>query len=233
MRLDRLLSHGGHGSRAEVRALVMSGRVSVFGRVARDAGLDVQGAEGVLVDGKPCGFRERFHIMMNKPAGVVTATTDPKEKTVLDLMEERHRKSGVVPVGRLDKDVTGLLLLTDDGTLAHRLTSPKHGAKKVYEALVDGHLTARDVEAFASGMSFSDFTALPALLEILAAGEQSLARVTVGEGKYHQVKRMFAKVGSPVIVLKRVSVAGVTLDESLAPGEYRDLTEEEIRMIGR
>ena len=168
--------------------------------------------------------------MVNKPAGVLTATEDRRFETVLDLLPEPMRRRGLGPVGRLDKDVTGLVLLTTDGQLAHRLIAPKWKAEKVYRARCQGRLTGADAEAFAAGLTLSDFTALPARLNILEAGEaESLADVTLTEGKFHQVKRMFAAVGHPLLALERTRIGCVALDPALGAGEWRRLTEDETK----
>ena len=170
-----------------------------------------------------------LYLMVNKPAGVLTATEDRRFPTVLDLLPEPLRRRGPGPVGRLDRDVTGLVLLTTDGQLAHRLISPKWKAEKLYRARCQGKLTEADAEAFAGGLVLSDLTAKPAGLEIIEAREaESLADVTLTEGKFHQVKRMFAAVGHPLLALERRRIGGVALDPALEPGEWRKLNEGEV-----
>jgi len=170
--------------------------------------------------------------MMNKPAGVLSATEDGKGETVLDLLPPEYRKLGLFPVGRLDKDTEGLLLLTDDGTLAHALLSPRHHVDKVYYVRVRGRLTEEDCRAFRSGMELGDgLRCLPAELEILSAGETSEAHVTLREGKFHQVKRMLACLEKPVIYLSRVRMGNLPLDPSLAKGSYRLLTADEMEIL--
>ena len=167
--------------------------------------------------------------MIHKPQGVVTATEDKKFPTVADLLPEKYQKRKIGPVGRLDRDVTGLVIMTTDGELAHRLISPKWKAEKTYRAVCEGRLDQQTVDAFAQGMRLSDFTAQPARLEILAADDQSsTALVTLTEGKFHQVKRMFAACGHPLTALSRIRIGCVHLDEALAPGESRALTRDEI-----
>ncbi len=224
MRLDKLLSHAGYGSRSEANALVRAGRVQVDGALARDAAMGVSPDACVRVDGADAGYRPVHLLMMNKPAGLLTATRDPKAPTVLDLLAPAHRKSGVFPVGRLDKDVTGLLLLTNDGQLGHRLLSPASGTVKVYEALCASAPAANAEAAFAAGLPLYDFTARPAVLRRLSPAQPCLVRVDVTEGRFHQVKRMLAAVGAPVVTLKRLAIGGVWLDESLPPGAFRPLT---------
>ena len=224
MRLDKFLSAQGL-SRKQARAAIASGQVSVNGEVQGDPGfiLDPISAQ-VLFQGRALGYRRHMHLMLHKPAGLLTATTDARQKTVMDLLPEELKRRALGPVGRLDKDVTGLLLLTDDGQLAHRLISPKWTVEKVYLARVEGALDASDIQAFQAGIALSDFTARPARLEIL---EPDLGRLTLTEGKFHQVKRMFAARGKPVLRLHRESVGGVSLDPALECGKFRPLTAEE------
>ncbi len=230
MRLDRLLALRGLGTRSEVRGLLRAGRVFVNGVPARDAGflLDPE-KEAVVVDGKPVLYRSSLHIMLNKPAGILTAARDPKRRTVLDLLPPACAAQGCMPVGRLDLDTEGLLLFTTDGQLAHRLLSPKRHVDKVYRAETDAPLTDRDVAAFAQGLALSDFIALPARLTILPGG--MIGEVTVQEGKFHQVRRMFAACGKRVNRLTRLSFGGIVLDPALAPGAWRELTEGELTQL--
>ena len=178
----------------------------------------------ITLDGKQLDTRLTRHLLLNKPAGILTANEDGRQRTVMDLLPDAYRAMGCMPVGRLDKDTTGILLLTTDGDLAHRLISPSRHVDKVYEAQVEGELDAEDIRIFAQGIPLKDFTALPAKLEIVSP---TLGRLTVQEGKYHQVKRMFGARGKPVTKLHRLSFGPIPLDENLAPGEYRELTEEE------
>ena len=227
MRLDKAVALTGM-TRSEARKAVAAGRVWVDGRVERDPAAQVE-PERVALDGAPAGVSAELHLMVNKPAGVLTATEDRRLPTVLDLLPEALRRRGPGPVGRLDRDVTGLVLLTTDGQLAHRLISPRWKAEKVYRARCEGRLGPEAVAAFAAGVELSDFTARPAKLEILEAADgESLAEATLTEGKFHQVKRMFAAVGHPLIALERRRIGCVALDESLAPGAYRPLTPEEL-----
>ena len=226
MRLDKALSLAGY-TRSEAKALIARGRVCVAGETVRDSGKNVQICD-VTLDGSPIDARQELYLMLHKPAGVVTATEDKRLPTVVSLLPEVYRRRKIGPVGRLDRDVTGLVLLTTDGQLAHRLISPRWKAEKQYRARCEGALDEGDVAAFAAGLELSDFTAAPAKLEILEAGETSLADVILTEGKFHQVKRMFAAVGHPLIELKRLRIGCVTLDEALAPGQFRRLTDAEI-----
>ena len=231
MRLDRALTLAGY-TRSEARAMIARGRVRAGEIVTRDAGLDVR-PQDVFLDGAPIDAEAEVYLMLNKPAGVVTATEDKTFPTVLSLLPEKYRRRGPGPVGRLDRDVTGLVLLTTDGQLAHRLISPKWKAEKRYRAACEGALTEADVAAFAAGVALSDFTARPAKLEILSSGATSAAEVTLTEGKFHQVKRMFAAVGHPLISLARLRIGCVALDPALAPGEFRRLTAEEVTGLRR
>ncbi len=224
MRLDKFLSAQGL-SRKQARAAIASGQVLVNGEVQGDPGFILEPISAqVLFQGRALGYRRHMHLMLHKPAGLLTATTDAHQKTVMDLLPEELKRRALGPVGRLDKDVTGLLLLTDDGQLAHRLISPKWTVEKVYLARVEGALDASDIQAFQAGIALSDFTARPARLEIL---EPDLGRLTITEGKFHQVKRMFAARGKPVLRLHRESVGGVSLDPALECGKFRPLTAEE------
>ena len=231
MRLDKALSLAGY-TRSEAKALIARGRVCVAGETVRDSGKNVQICD-VTLDGSPIDARQELYLMLHKPAGVVTATEDRRLPTVVSLLPESYQRRKIGPVGRLDRDVTGLVLLTTDGQLAHRLISPRWKAEKQYRARCEGALDEGDVAAFAAGLELSDFTAAPARLEILEVGETSLADVILTEGKFHQVKRMFAAVGHPLISLQRLRIGCVTLDEALAPGGFRLLTEQEIAGLKR
>lgn len=229
-RLDKLLASTGRWSRKEVKELVRQGRVSVRGQsVARpeekcDLGDDIR------VDGQPVCCQKYTYLMMNKPGGLLSATEDKRQRTVLDLLPEQYQRQGLFPVGRLDKDTQGLLLLTNDGELAHRLLAPKSHVDKVYLARVSGRVDGEDVQAFRQGMTLGDgLQCMPAGLEPLEDG--SCCLVTLREGKFHQVKRMLACRGKPVEYLKRLSVGGLKLDESLAPGQWRELTEAEVELL--
>ena len=233
MRLDKLLCDLGLGSRREVRDWIRAGRVALDGAVLRSPEQKLDPEAGVLaLDGKALRYQANHYFMMDKPVGVITATEDPGQKTVLDLLPPELRRLGLFPVGRLDKDTSGLLILTDDGDFAHRVTAPKSGVEKRYLAAVEGRLTEADADRFAAGLDLGDFTALPAKLRILSAAEdRSEAEVTVREGKFHQVRRMFAAVGHEVLTLHRCSFGPLELEDSLAPGEWRELTEEELARL--
>lgn len=230
MRLDRFLTLGGDCTRSGAKERLRQGRVAVNGRIVRDGAMAVEPKrDEVALDGETLFYREELHIMLNKPAGVLTAADDPRRRTVLGLLPACCAALSCMPVGRLDLDTEGLLLLTTDGALAHRLLSPRRGVEKVYEAHLDGPLCPEDIAAFAEGLTLSDFVARPARLEILPPGDR--ARVTVCEGKFHQVKRMFVARGRTVLYLKRLSFGGLALDESLAPGQWRELTEDEMNLL--
>lgn len=231
-RLDKLLAGTGKWSRREVKALVRQGLVRVDGRLAASAEDKLDPAAAIItVAGETISLRRFTYVMLHKPAGVLTATEDRKQPTVLDLLPPELRRIGLAPVGRLDKDTEGLLLLTNDGELAHRLLSPKYHVEKRYLARVDGELSAADAEAFARGMTLGDgLECLPAGLEVLP---DRVCIVTLREGKFHQVKRMLAARGAPVLYLKRLSMGPLTLDDSLVAGAYRLLRAEEILALYR
>lgn len=231
-RLDKLLAGTGKWSRREVKALVRQGLVRVDGRLAASAEDKLDPAAAIItVAGETISLCRFTYVMLHKPAGVLTATEDRKQPTVLDLLPPELRRIGLAPVGRLDKDTEGLLLLTNDGELAHRLLSPKYHVDKRYLARVDGELSAADAEAFARGMTLGDgLECLPAGLEVLP---DRVCIVTLREGKFHQVKRMLAARGAPVLYLKRLSMGPLTLDDSLDAGAYRLLRAEEISALYR
>lgn len=229
-RLDKVLAATGRWSRREVKQLVRQGQVRVNGAAAASAEEKVEPETAVItVGGEPVRLQKYTYVMLHKPAGVLTATEDSRQRTVLDLLPPELRKRGLSPVGRLDKDTEGLLLLTNDGALAHRLLSPKSHVDKVYYARVEGALEPADAAAFAAGMTLGDgLECLPAGLEILSPGE---CLVTLREGKFHQVKRMLAARGKPVTYLKRLSMGPLRLDPELAPGAFRMLTAEEKKAL--
>lgn len=224
MRLDKLLSNLGVSSRSACRDLIRKGRVCVNGSVCRDGAFHVPDGAEVTLDGKRMDTRTERHLMLYKPAGCLTAAEDKNARTVMDLLPNQYKTLGCMPVGRLDKDTTGLLILTTDGDLAHRLITPRYHVDKVYYARVDVPLTAEDEQAFAAGIPLKDFTCMPAGLERV---EETLGKVTVQEGKYHQVKRMFGARGKKVLKLHRASFGTLVLDEDMQPGDFRELTEKE------
>lgn len=232
MRLDKLLAHLNCGSRKEVQAMIRAGRVQVNGTVERDpaAKVDSDSAQ-VMLDGQAQRYQAQRYYMLNKPAGVITASRDVRHDTVLDLFPEEMRR-GLFAVGRLDKDTEGLLIVTDDGALSHALMSPSRHVYKVYEAVVEGTLLPEAETRFETGLTLKDGTVcLPARLERLAVGGEQRVRVTLREGKYHQVKRMIAAVGGVVVQLRRVQLGGLRLDPALTEGAFRALTERELELL--
>ena len=230
-RLDKRLANTGRWSRKEARELIRAGRVAVDGAPCRAPEHKVDESDPVAVDGAAIAGPGPVYLMMNKPAGVVSSTGEPGARTVLDLLGEEYQNLGLFPAGRLDKDTEGLLLLTNDGPLAHRLLAPKSHVDKVYYVEVDGILDESDVEAVRAGVALADgYVCLPGELELLS-GRQ--ARITLREGKYHQVKRMLAARGKPVVFLKRVRFGPLVLDENLPKGGWRVLTGEEQQSLFR
>ena len=232
IRLDKYLADMGVGTRSEVKKYIKQGKISVDGQVVKSADMKVEiETQLVTFQGQRVGYEEFEYYMLHKPAGVVSATTDAKDKTVIDLITDKKRKD-LFPVGRLDKDTEGLLLITNDGDMAHRLLAPKKHVDKVYYARIDGRVTEEDVLAFQEGISIGQGeVAKPAKLEILKADEISEIHVTIQEGKFHQVKRMFEAVNNKVVYLKRISMGNMKLDETLSLGDYRKLTLEEIEYL--
>ncbi|QJC51603.1 rRNA pseudouridine synthase [Paenibacillus albicereus] len=249
IRLDKLLSSMGHGSRAEIKRIVKAGRVAVDGQAEKDSGriVDPQ-QEKVELDGQTVLFRDKIYLMLHKPPGVISATEDGRERTVIDLLAPEDRVLEPFPVGRLDKDTVGLLLLTNDGQLAHELLSPRKHVPKTYEALVRSAdpVGERERALFQTGVELDDgYVTMPAELEVLGSREADSAdpgeeadggvlssiRLTIREGKFHQVKRMFQAAGGRVVHLKRVSMGPLVLDDRLPIGSYRELTEEELASL--
>ncbi len=231
MRLDKFLADMNIGTRSEIKKMIRKGLVTVNNEVIKDSGVSVTSDDEISFNGELISYQEYEYIMLNKPAGVISASEDKRQETVIDLLDERHRKD-LFPVGRLDKDTVGLLLITNDGQLAHDLLSPAKHVDKLYRAKVTGALDESDVKSFAQGIKIDDeFTALPAKLKIISSGDISEAEVTIREGKFHQIKRMFSALGHEVTWLKRVSMGPLTLDESLKEGEYRVLTTSEITAL--
>lgn len=228
-RLDKLLGHMAVGSRKEIRGMAKAGRILVDGLPAKDPGMQVDpAAVTILVDGQPVAYQKHFYVLLHKPGGVVTATEDPRQRTVLDVLPEELKHRDLFPVGRLDKDTEGLLLLTTDGELGHRLLSPKWHVPKRYLARVDAPLEEGDPHAFAAGIELEDgYVTLPGKLEITGPRE---GVVTIHEGKYHQVKRMFEALGKKVVYLKRLSMGPLTLGD-LPHGQARPLEEAEIDAV--
>ena len=231
-RLDKVLAGTGRWSRREVKLLVRQGLVRLNGAAAISAEEKCDPETAVItVNGETVVLRRFTYVLLHKPGGELTATEDRRQETVMELLPQELRRVGLAPVGRLDKDTEGLLLLTNDGELIHRLLSPKYHVDKRYFARVDGHLTAAHAEAFAKGMTLGDgLKCLPARLEILP---DNGCIVTVREGKFHQVKRMLASCGAPVVYLKRLSMGPLVLGDELGRGEHRMLREEEVAALYR
>ena len=226
LRLDKILSKSGFGSRKDVKKLVSEGRVSVKGVRATDSGMKAEEAD-VLVDGNPVCYKEFIYLIMNKPQGVVSSTEKGPSQTVIDLLDAEHKKFEPFPVGRLDKDTEGLLLITNDGQLAHELLAPKKHVDKTYYARICGVVTEQDVIAFEEGLDIGEKkNTMPAKLEIIKSDAESEIYVTLHEGKFHQVKRMFEAVDKKVLFLKRISMGDMKLPEDLKPGEYREVDKE-------
>lgn len=232
LRLDKYLADMGVGTRSQVKQKIRKGMIQVNGTVIKEADYKVDAAkDSIFADGQQISYVQMEYYMLHKPAGCVSATEDKKEKTVLDLLPEQKRKD-LFPVGRLDKDTEGLLLITNDGELAHRLLAPKKHVDKVYYAKVRGVVTEEDVKAFKEGVSIGQGEiTMPSDLKILVSDEISEIRLTIQEGKFHQVKRMFLSVGKEVIYLKRLSMGSLVLDEKLSLGAYRPLTREELEQL--
>lgn len=233
MRIDKFLSNMGFGSRKEVKVLLKTKAVEVNGEIVRDPKVHVdEHADQVLVGGEAVAYTEFIYLLMNKPQDVISATEDKYDQTVIDLLDEEEQHFEPFPVGRLDKDTEGFLLLTNDGKLAHELLSPKKHVDKTYYALIEGLVTETDKEAFKKGVALDDgYVTKPASLNILESGPLSKIELTITEGKFHQVKRMFESVGKRVVYLKRLSMGPLTLDPELGLGEYRHLTEEEVNSL--
>ncbi|VJR82669.1 pseudouridine synthase [Streptococcus pneumoniae] len=235
MRLDKFLVACAVGSRTEVKNLLKAGRVTVNGKKEKSAKLQIdEKIDEIRFDGQVLEYEEFVYYMMNKPKGVISATEDPKHRTVLDLLDDLARSKEVFPVGRLDINTHGLLLLTNDGQLAHVLLSPKRHVDKTYLAQVKGIMTQEDVETFAEGIPLKDFTCKPTILELVSIDtekNQSQIRVTIAEGKFHQIKRMVGYCGKEVVDLQRLTMGTLVLDENLERGEWRRLTKEELEIL--
>ena len=230
MRLDRYLSDLGIASRKELKQIIRAGRVSVNGIVSNSPDMQInEKSDCILFDGTRLNWAEFRYFMMDKPKGILTAATDRKQRTVIDLLPDELQRIGLFPVGRLDKDTSGLLLLTNDGEFAHKVISPKYEIEKRYYAETDGTPDENDIKAFADGITLRDgLECLPAKLELLG---ENRCIVTVREGKYHQVRRMLAAVGKPVIELRRLSIGGLCLDKGLGEGGFSELSQEKIDQI--
>ena len=239
IRLDKFLADMGKGTRSQLKEAARKGRIQVNGQVVKKADMKVKvPGDMVVFDGVPVTYVTMEYYMLNKPQGVVSATEDNRYQTVVDLIDEKNRRD-LFPVGRLDIDTEGLLLITNDGPLAHRLLAPKKHVDKIYIAVCDGHVADQAVDEFAKGILLPDgLQCLPAKLEILERGVReekpyTNVQLTIREGKFHQVKRMMEAVGCPVVYLKRMTMGPIALDENLEPGQYRPLTEKELELLNQ
>ncbi len=231
-RLDKILASQNFGSRKECALLIRRSGVTVNGAVVKKPEAKADPETDVLsVNGEEIRFQRHIYIMLNKPRGVLSASRDNRAPTVLDLLPDSMRRKGLFPAGRLDKDTEGLMIITDDGDFAHKMLAPKNHVYKIYHAKVDAPVTAQDIAAFESGVMLDDMVCLPAGLGVLEDGQHPLVWVKIREGKFHQVKRMFRARGKTVLALKRVQMGGLALDPSLGPGESRELTKEELKLI--
>lgn len=232
-RLDKILSNMGYGSRKEVKALTKEGAVVIDGILAKDPSMHVDpGVQEIIVNGKRLVYRKYIYLVMNKPQGVISATEDDYDQTVIDLLMPEHQHFKPAPVGRLDKDTEGLLLITNDGELNHMLLAPKKHVAKKYYAVIDGKVTVKDIEDFAAGVVLEDgYKTLPGTLSILKSDEVSEIELVIYEGKFHQVKRMFEAVHKRVTFLKRMEMGILKLEPTLSTGEYRELTGQEIEQL--
>lgn len=232
-RLDKMIASQGQYSRREVQELIKKGDVKVNGIMIRDRGAKVDDEkDSILINGEPLDFRKFVYIMLNKPKGVVSATSDREAKTVIDLIPEEYKRRNLFPAGRLDMTTTGFVLITDDGDFAHRILSPKNHIEKTYEARLAESITVKQLSSVADGIELKDGTkCLPAKLKVLEDGDNPLVEIKICEGKYHQIKRMFAAAGNGVTELKRTRMGGLELDPRLDEGEFKLLSADEIRLI--
>lgn len=228
-RIDKILSSQNIGSRSKIKSMVKAGRITADGIIVKkpEEKFDLNKTV-ICIDGKELVFKKHIYIMMNKPAGVLSATNDRYAKTVIDILPNELKRRGLFPAGRLDKDTEGLLLITDDGELAHKMLAPKNHVYKLYEAVTDKILTDDDVQAFENGIKYGETECLPAKMKIIS---EKTALVEICEGKFHQVKNMFNAIGANVIFLKRLRIGELYLDDSLKPGEVRELDTKEIMYV--
>lgn len=232
-RLDKILASQSTASRTEVQKIIASGQVSINGEICRkkERKLDPE-SDIITINGKNLSFSEHIYIMLNKPKGVLSASEDKSAETVIDLIPDSIKRKNLFPAGRLDKDTEGLLIITDDGDFAHKMLAPKNHVYKVYHAVIDGHITEREIKLFNDGIVFADgFKCLPAKLSVIGNGEKQLCEVTICEGKFHQVKKMFLAVGCTVLELKRVKIGALTLDGRLKAGQCRLMPPEEYNKV--
>lgn len=233
IRLDKLLASAGYGSRKDIKKMVREGGVTINGAVAKDSSAHVLPEQDIVtVNEVKVTYKEFIYLLMNKPQGYISATADPREQTVIDLVPEEYRHYDLFPVGRLDKDTEGLLILTNDGRLAHDLLTPKKHVPKTYFVRVEGDVRERQVKAFAQGVTLDDgYKTKPAVMKVLVSGPVSEVELTIVEGKFHQVKRMFKAVRMDVVFLKRVAMGGLILDPLLETGKIRELVGDELELL--
>ena len=232
-RLDKILASQGTLSRRDVKEIIRKGRVSINGVIAKksDVKIDIEN-DLVTLDGETISLKKHIYIMLNKPQGIVSASESDTDETVVDLVPDELFRKGLFPAGRLDKDTTGFELITDDGDFAHKILSPKNHIFKTYLATLDHHLSESDIEMLEKGITLADGTTLKeAKVEILEDGEQPVVKIMICEGKYHQVKRMFAAAGNKVVALHRSKMGELELDSALNPGECREITLEELKLL--
>ena len=232
-RLDKIIASQGKFSRSEVKKLVKSGRITIDGKLPKSSDIKLSPDEcDIRIDGESLNYKKHIYIMLNKPQGVISASNDREQQTVIDLVPKELFREGLFPAGRLDGDTTGFVLITDDGDFAHRILSPKNHIMKTYHATLRDELTEDDIIRFKEGLTLGDGTeCLEAHVRVLESGDINLAEIKICEGKYHQVKRMFASIGNKVLELRRVKMGGLDLDESLREGECREITDKELKMI--
>lgn len=235
IRLDRFLSSQLNVSRTDAKKMLRTGKVLLNLKAVQKADIIIDtDSDSISVNGKKIDFKEYIYIMQNKPVGVVSATNDPSEKTVIDILPDSLKRKGLFPAGRLDKDTVGFVLITDNGDFAHNILSPSHHVKKTYIAEVQTKLDDKEAERFAQGMIIGDEVFKPAMLKLLNEKSENgnfLYLIKIVEGRYHQIKRMFISAGSPICSLKRVAIGGLVLDENLMPGESKELTSAELQLI--
>jgi 16S rRNA pseudouridine516 synthase len=235
LRIDKLLGNLGYGTRSQLKKEIKAGCLTVNAQIVKDSSIIVDtDFDKIIYHGETIKYIQYIYLMMNKPQGVISATEDYHcSKTVIDLLDDFDKNFEPFPVGRLDKDTEGLLILTNNGKLAHNMLSPRKHVDKVYFAYVEGKLTDSDIKSFAQGVTFLDdgYKTMPAKLEIIKSNDISECRITIKEGKFHQIKRMFEAVGKRVIYLKRLSMGPISLDDNLESGEYRELNDEEIKLL--
>lgn len=232
-RLDKVLSNMGYGSRKDVKSYIKNGFVKINGEIVNDNSRKIDPYQDqIQFKEMVVNYRKFIYLMMNKPQGLVSSTDDPLTRTVIDLLADEYQIYKPFPAGRLDKDTEGLLLITNDGQLAHQLLSPKKGVHKVYYVEVNGYVDESYIEKFKNGIVLDDgYRTLPAVLDIINSDMISKVNLTIQEGKFHQVKRMFESISMKVVFLKRISMGSLELDHRLKPGEYRELTDEEINIL--